>query len=163
MQQHGQARLAELGFRQYEISAYCRPGRRCEHNLNYWNFGDYLAVGAGAHGKITRAGVVARYTRPANPLGYIKALENAAAVPEPKPVGPDDLVFEFMLNALRLRDGVDEALFEARTGLEPPHLHRKMADVVARGLIAQEDDRRWHPTPLGHRFLNDLQAAFLPD
>ena len=163
IQQHGQARLAELGFEQDESSAYARPGRRCVHNLNYWSFGDYLAVGAGAHGKISRSGVVARYTRPANPLGYIKALENGAAMPEPKPVGPDDLVFEFMLNALRLSDGVDEVLFEARTGLEPPRLHRTMADVAARGLIAQEGDRRWRPTPLGHRFLNDLQAAFLPE
>lgn len=163
LQQSGQARLADLGYRQYEISAYARPGRRCAHNLNYWNFGDYLAVGAGAHGKISRSGVVGRYDRPANPLGYMKALENGAAAPEPRPVAPDDLVFEFMLNALRLTDGVDEALFEARTGLERARLLQKMPGVVERGLIAQEDEGRWRPTPLGQRFLNDLQAAFLPD
>ncbi len=163
IQQRGQAKLAELDFRQYEISAYARTGRRCAHNLNYWCFGDYLAVGAGAHGKISRSGVVARYTRPANPLGYIKALANGGAEPRLKPVGPDDLLFEFMLNALRLSDGVDEALFEARTGLGRARLREKMANVAARGLIAQEDDGRWRSTPLGHRFLNDLQAAFLPD
>ena len=77
-------------------------------------------------------------------------------------MAPDDLVFEFMLNALRLNDGVDEALFEARTGLERARLHRKMAGVIDRGLIAQDRDGRWRPTPLGRRFLNDLQAAFLP-
>ncbi len=163
IQQRGQAKIAELGFGQYEISAYARNGRQCTHNLNYWSFGDYLAAGAGAHGKVTRSGVVSRYTRPANPLGYIKALENVATPPGLTPVKPDDLVFEFMLNALRLTDGVDEALFESRTGLERARLHDRLAGVVERGLIAQEGDGRWRPTPLGHRFLNDLQAAFLPD
>ena len=163
IQQHGQEKLAGLGFEQYEVSAWSKPGHRCVHNLNYWTFGDYLAVGAGAHGKISTADVVARYTRPANPFAYMALLENGDAAPDLKVPGSGDLVFEFMLNALRLRDGIDEHLFEARTGVSREQLRARLADVVERGLVAQVGDHRWQPTPLGYRFLNDLQAAFLPD
>ncbi|NNF40675.1 MAG: radical SAM family heme chaperone HemW [Woeseiaceae bacterium] len=161
IQDRGQALLAGHGYRQYEVSAYAREGRQCRHNLNYWSFGDYLAAGAGAHGKVSRAGTAYRYTKPANPLQYMTMLENGEVSAVAVPVAAADLVFEFMLNALRLTDGFSESVFCETTGLLPTDLENAMQAASAKGLVARTHDRGWRPTALGRRFLNDLQLEFL--
>ncbi len=161
IQEEGQALLASQGFVQYEVSAYARGGSVCRHNLNYWEFGDYLAVGAGAHGKITGPDGVFRYARPAHPLQYMKTVETGGR-PELRAVGRDEVLFEFMLNALRLVNGFSERLFSARTGRDPADMGRIMGPARDKGLIRRDDDERWRPTALGRRFLDDLQAGFLP-
>ena len=162
MQQRGQIRLAELGYERYEVSAYARNGRRSAHNMNYWLFGDYLAVGAGAHGKISDAGGIWRYSKPANPREYMEQASRDALTSELRPVEAAERLFEFMLNALRLTDGFDAALFEARTGLSAAELRQRLRASVDRGLITETGPDAWQVTPLGGRFLNDLQAEFLP-
>jgi len=161
IQDSGQALLAAAGYRQYEVSAYARDGRYCRHNLNYWEFGDYLAVGAGAHGKLTTANGVRRYQKPANPMMYMQAQEAGEAGAAGSVLTNDDLLFEFMLNALRLNSGFDEAIFVARTGLSVDHLHRAGDRARKKGLIERLDPGIWRPTELGRRFLNDLTADFL--
>jgi len=163
MQSACQARLAEAGYRQYEVSAYAREGRECRHNLNYWHFGDYLGIGAGAHGKLTDAssGVVLRTARVRQPGRYQDAAEPAARIEETSVLSRDDLAFEFMLNALRLVDGFDEALFESRTGLPWVSVAGPVNEALARGLLAPAAGGRWRPTSLGRQFLNDLQGIFL--
>jgi oxygen-independent coproporphyrinogen-3 oxidase len=163
MQEAGDARLAALGYRRYEVSAWARPGSECRHNLNYWRYGDYLGVGAGAHGKLTdaAAGRIVRTEKPKQPRAYL------AAVRQPGPVGPRlevpgrERPFEFMLNALRLDEGFRIADYEARTGLPASALDPALATAERRGLLAQMPGG-WRPTALGTRFLNDLQALFLP-
>ncbi len=162
IQDAGQALLEAEGFAQYEVSAYARDGLECRHNLNYWEFGDYLAIGAGAHGKITCANAVFRHTRPANPLQYMNTIEAGERGGEPKTVGPDELVFEFMLNALRLVNGFSEELLSERTGLDTDAIEHIMGPARAKGLVERVAAVRWRPTALGRRFLNDLQAEFLP-
>jgi putative oxygen-independent coproporphyrinogen III oxidase len=164
MQQLCQAELAAAGYVQYETSAYARAGARCVHNLNYWNFGDYLGVGAGAHGKLSDAtpGPIARTVREREPRRYMARGRDG---PPPTTRVPDaDLPFEFMMNALRLVDGFDAALFEARTGLEWKTVRERVERLAARGLLAEQSlgAGRWYPTELGQRFLNDLIAEFLP-
>jgi len=163
IQDRGQALLEERGFDQYEVSAWSRDGQQCRHNLNYWSFGDYLAVGAGAHGKLTNADGVHRYTKPANPLAYMLAIESQVSSPLPAALGEPELLFEFMLNALRLSGGFDEALFEERTGLPAGRLADAAKPALERGLIDRKEAGHWRATALGRRFLNDLQAEFLPD
>ncbi len=163
IQDSGQAMLKERGFDQYEVSAWSRDGQQCRHNLNYWSFGDYLAAGAGAHGKLTDADGVHRYTKPANPLSYMQAIETGESSPLPAPLSEPELLFEFMLNALRLREGFDEALFEERTSLPAERLADAARAALARGLIDRPGPAQWRPTALGRRFLNDLQAEFLPE
>jgi oxygen-independent coproporphyrinogen-3 oxidase len=162
IQDTGAGLLAEAGFEQYEVSAWARPGRHCRHNLNYWQFGDYLAAGAGAHGKITSDGSVLRYGKVANPLQYMQMMEAGDHGARAEVPGEADLLFEFMLNALRLADGFKEELFEARTGLGVDYLFEMAAEALADGLIERSGTGTWRPTALGKRFLNDLQAAFLP-
>jgi oxygen-independent coproporphyrinogen-3 oxidase len=162
MQQAGQALLAANGYAQYEVSAYARTGQECRHNLNYWTFGDYLAVGAGAHGKITDARGIWRYTKPANPLGYMQAFERGAADTVLAGLAERELVFEFMLNVLRLRRGFDLELFTQRTGLPGQTLLERLLPVSKRGLMEEVGSGSWRTTGLGQRFLNDLQAEFLP-
>ncbi len=157
----GAERLGEAGYLQYEVSAWARPGRGCAHNLNYWNFGDYLAAGAGAHGKITTAAGVHRFERPAHPEGYMQTLERGAPL-VPRAVVSDDLVFEFMLNALRLRDGFGLAEFERRTGLARTALEPALGELSAAGLLENRGDDRIAPSERGFDLLNDLLAAFLP-
>jgi len=162
IQEAGEARLAERGYERYEVSAYAGAGRRCRHNLNYWSFGDYLAVGAGAHGKLTTAAGIGRYRKPANPQAYMRKLAVGAADEPPQPVADADLLFEFMLNALRLVEGFTEELFTARTRLPAGVLRERAEPLLRRGLLAETGAGRWRPTALGRRFLNDLQAHFLP-
>ncbi len=167
IQQQGQDLLASLGFEQYEVSAYARDGRRCAHNENYWLFGDYLAVGAGAHGKISGATSISRYSKVANPQQYMNLIERRHLDPEAGTqshvLEGRELIFEFMLNASRLTAGFDEQDFAARTGLRSEDLRERMQEPAQQGLINEDQAGFWRPTELGRRFLNDLQAAFLPD
>ena len=162
MQEACQARLAEAGFAQYEVSAYAQPGRLCRHNLNYWTFGDYLGIGAGAHGKISGAHAIRRRWKIRSPVAY---LQNAGA---PQRIGGNEtlaahqLPFEFMLNALRLNQGVPLVDFTARTGLSAEAIAAPLHEARMRGWLVDEPDRL-QPTPLGQRFLNDLIEVFLPD
>jgi oxygen-independent coproporphyrinogen-3 oxidase len=162
MQVDCQALLAERGYVQYEVSAYAPPDRRCEHNLNYWRFGDYLGVGAGAHGKLTLADRIIRTVRVRQPREYLRR-PRAERVGERFVVAPAELPFEYMLNVLRLREGFDRRSFEERTGLPIGAIEAELASAVRRGLLEQYGGERWRPTELGQRFLNDLQALFLPD
>ncbi len=164
MQQRCQAELALSGYAQYETSAYARPGAQCRHNLNYWNFGDYLGVGAGAHGKISRAddGVIERTVREREPRRYLARGHTGS--PPTTPVQAEELPFEFMMNALRLVGGFESALFESRTGLGWEAIAAPIKRLEARGLMVHTPGRadNWAATELGRRFLNDLIAEFLP-
>ena len=163
IQDAGAELLESSGFEQYEVSAWARNGLRCLHNMNYWLFGDYLAVGAGAHGKISDSSGISRYRKPANPLQYMLAMEQGDETGPGERLSNDDLVFEFMLNALRLTTGFREADFVARTGLSEGRLAAAMTGPVKKGLITRDESATWCPTELGRRFLNDLQAEFLRD
>jgi len=156
-------RLAEAGYRRYEISAYAREGSQCRHNINYWSFGDYLGVGAGAHGKLTDLqadAAVCRRSKLRHPSAYMSAsrsrLDGEALISGPQ------LRFEFMLNTLRLTDGFDEEQYQQRTGLPLSGLLPDLERLAAQGLMASDGHGRWAATGLGLRFLNDLQAHFLP-
>jgi oxygen-independent coproporphyrinogen-3 oxidase len=162
IEQQGAVVLGSAGYRQYEISAFARDDRACRHNVNYWLFGDYLAAGAGAHGKITTRAEVIRYRKPANPLQYMVTLESHTAGADEQAVSADEIVFEFMLNALRLKEGFSEALFCERTGLDSRALDRAMRPAEQNRLVERTARDGWRPTEMGSRFLNDLQASFLP-
>lgn len=163
IQTAGQAFLSEHGFCQYETSAYAiKEPHRCLHNLNYWTFGDYLAVGAGAHGKFSTETGVYRYVKPANPLQYMQSATQAPADADEKLLSDAELVFEFMLNALRLSDGFEESLFEQRTGLDAAVLRPGLENCRDKDLLEQPREGYWRASGLGQRFLNDLQAEFLP-
>ena len=154
-------RLSAAGFVQYEVSAYARSEQQCRHNLNYWSFGDYLGVGAGAHGKITFAhtGLIVRTTQLREPRRYLTADPRLL---EHKPVVAVDLPFEFMLNALRLKAGFDQQHFSAHTGLRWETIRSAMQQLSERGLI--ESQGTWHrPTARGLQFLNDALLLFLPE
>jgi len=161
MQDRVAERLAQAGYVHYEISAYARPGRECRHNLNYWRFGDYLGIGAGAHSKISFAERVMRSARCQQPKEYLQRAAAGAAVQESHEVGRADLVFEFMLNALRLAEGFPVGLFAERTGLQIAVAEKPLREAEVRGLIVR-DHQRICPTELGQRFLNDLLQLFLP-
>jgi putative oxygen-independent coproporphyrinogen III oxidase len=163
IQQRGQELLAECGYQQYEVSAYARDRQYCAHNLNYWSFGDYLAAGAGAHGKISDETGIWRYAKTANPQQYMDAQERRHRDVQLRALTEPELLFEFMLNALRLTAGFDEQVFRARTGLAPDGLRERLDVAMRQGLISRPHAGFWRPTSLGQRFLNDLQAAFLPD
>ncbi|MDH3546764.1 MAG: radical SAM family heme chaperone HemW, partial [Gammaproteobacteria bacterium] len=162
IQQEGQSLLAACGYEQYEISAYASNGQRCRHNLNYWSFGDYVAIGAGAHGKISRAGGVWRYVKAANPTRYMELMESGRGNVDLTAVGDAERVFEFMLNALRLTEGFEMRLFEERTGLAAELIREKLAALQKNRLVAALDGSVWRVTGRGQRFLNDVQAEFLP-
>jgi oxygen-independent coproporphyrinogen-3 oxidase len=157
MQATAEQTLAQAGFAHYETSAFARPGHRCRHNVNYWEFGDYLGIGAGAHGKLSFAERVTRHERPKQPREYLAC---SADVPM-RQVEPGELPFEFMLNALRLVEGFPVDLFAARCGLPLSLIEARLAAAEDRGLI-ERDARRIRPTGLGRRFLNDLLGLFLP-
>jgi oxygen-independent coproporphyrinogen-3 oxidase len=156
------AMLAEAGYRHYETSAHARAGRECRHNLNYWRFGDYLGIGAGAHSKLSFPDRIVREIRHRHPRQYIESAASGAPVMHNAEVTRDDIGFEFMLNALRLTDGVPATLFAERTGHPLALVSRALELAAARGLIESEPSRI-RPTALGRRFLNDLQALFLSD
>lgn len=159
MQEAIEARLAAAGLVNYEVSAFARPGEQCRHNLNYWHFGDYLGVGAGAHGKLSSHDGIVREMRHKHPMRYLEAATTRAFVQERRTVSRAELPFEFMMNALRLTDGVPRALFTARTGLPLTAIEDELIAARRRGLLELDDTRLW-PTALGRRFLNDLLALF---
>jgi oxygen-independent coproporphyrinogen-3 oxidase len=185
MQSECQALLAQSGFEQYEVSAYAREGARCRHNLNYWRFGDYVGIGAGAHGKITASlpHGVERTEKARQPRAYLEQLAGieegggieplvgvgqsgsatlrAGRIGERRLVPASDLPFEFMLNVLRLNEGFVLADFESRTGLGASVVEPRLRSALERGLV-EFAPPRWRPSGLGLRFLNDLQAGFLP-
>lgn len=162
MQEACESRLADAGYAQYEISAYAKPGRRCAHNLNYWRFGDYLGIGAGAHGKLTdgATGRVQRRWKTRHPRAYLEANADARRIGGDTLIAPAELPFEYMLNALRLVDGVPLIEFARRTGLPLEHIAPALADARARGWL-HHDPQRLRTTALGQRFLNDVIARFL--
>jgi putative oxygen-independent coproporphyrinogen III oxidase len=163
MQAAGQRLLADAGLEQYEISAYARPGQQCRHNLNYWSFGDYLGIGAGAHGKLTLAdGRILRHSKQRHPQAYLAGAGSAAAIAGERWLGTDDLPVEFMMNALRLNAGVDAVLYGQHTGSELAAIAPLLAQARGRGLL-DTDTTRLAPTALGRRFLNDLLAVFEVD
>lgn len=157
----GQALLAQHGYRQYEVSAYCREGRESQHNLNYWTFGDYLGIGAGAHGKITLAAEnrVIRRIRQRQPRSYLEQAGRNSIISETE-LGAADLCFEFMLNALRLKQGFESSLFHDNTSLALNLLLPGLETARSKGLI-EFDGTKIQPTELGFRHLNELQALFL--
>jgi len=153
--------LADGGYVHYETSAWARPGRECRHNLNYWRFGDYLGIGAGAHSKLSFPDRVARAVRWKQPKEYLQRVAEGRPVQESHDVQRADLVFEFMMNALRLPEGFAVGSFVERTGLQIAVAEKPLAQAETRGLILR-DHERIRPTDLGQRFLNDLLQLFLP-
>jgi len=156
------ARLAAAGYRHYETSAHAKSGRECRHNLNYWRFGDYLGIGAGAHSKLSFADRIVRQVRFKQPKQYLERVAAGAPLQEDGVVTREDVGFEFMLNALRLTEGVPASLFAERTGYPLTSVRRGLEAAEARGLI-ERDPVVLRPTALGRRFLNDLQALFLAE
>jgi putative oxygen-independent coproporphyrinogen III oxidase len=150
--------LGSAGFEHYETSAFARPGRRSRHNLNYWEFGDYIGIGAGAHGKLSFPDRVTRHARIKLPRDYLQA--KGGTIAERRQVGPAELPFEFMLNALRLTGGLAVDLFRARTGLPLGSIEPALALAEDKGLL-ERDWRRIRPTERGRRFLNELVELFL--
>ena len=173
MQQSIEALLAAHGYEHYETSAFAQPGRRSRHNLNYWQFGDYLGIGAGAHSKLSFHDRILRQARYKQPQAYMEAVMRGESEPvrqgeapagggvqEAHEVSHDDIAFEFMMNALRLNEGFDSALFTERTSLPLLSIRRELAEAEKRGLLFQ-DHKKIAPTESGRRFLNDLLQIFL--
>ena len=153
--------LTKAGFQRYEVSAYSKPGMECKHNLNYWRFGDYIGIGAGAHGKISFPDKVTRQVRERHPETYMQAIEqNGNALIESKEISAADLPFEFMLNTLRLTDGVATNTFSERTGLPLSSISKGLDQASKKGLL-DPDPTVLKGTPQGLRYLNNLQELFL--
>ncbi len=163
MHESSLALIESAGLRRYEISAYARPGAECRHNLNYWRFGDYLGIGAGAHGKLTRgaSGVIERSVKHRHPRRYLAALGGGDHEARREPVPAAELPLEFMLNAARLLGGFSEELFEARTGLSISVISAPLAQAEERGLISRKRGSIL-PTERGTQFLNDFLILFEP-
>jgi oxygen-independent coproporphyrinogen-3 oxidase len=162
MQDMVEGSLADAGFGHYETSAFARPGERCRHNLNYWTFGDYLGIGAGAHGKLSSHEAIWRETRLRHPRAYLDAADRGEFVPSRTPIAREDLPAEFMMNALRLTEGVPPGLFAERTGLAMTAIEKSVLAARHAGLLELAGDRL-QPTPQGRRFLNRLIGYFLGD
>jgi putative oxygen-independent coproporphyrinogen III oxidase len=154
--------LASSGYVHYETSAYARTGKQCRHNRNYWEFGDYLGIGAGAHSKISFPDRIVRQARSKQPREYMRQVAQCIQVQEERKLTREDAAFEFMMNALRLNEGFEVAAFSERTGLPIVAAEKGLAAAEARGLI-ERDAMRIKPTELGQRFLNDLLQLFLPE
>jgi putative oxygen-independent coproporphyrinogen III oxidase len=159
MQLGAEAVLASSGFQQYETSAFAQPGRRSAHNLNYWQFGDYLGIGAGAHGKLSFSDRITRHSRAKQPKEYLAA---ESSLVEDRVVPASELPFEFALNALRLTEGFPASLFSERTGLPLVALEAGLAEAERKGLL-ERDWQRIRPSARGRLFLNELLALFLAD
>jgi putative oxygen-independent coproporphyrinogen III oxidase len=163
MQEECDRLLQEAGYGQYEISAWSRPGFECRHNLNYWQYGDFLGIGAGAHGKITLPSedAIRRRIRLRHPLSWMKQVRQENGLAEDRVLEPEERVFEFFLNQLRLRGGVSKAQFEPRTGVAWEVVSRRVQQAIEKGLLKDENGLL-SPTALGWRFNNEIQALFLP-
>jgi oxygen-independent coproporphyrinogen-3 oxidase len=162
MQQGIEELLATHGYQHYETSAFAQPGRRAKHNLNYWQFGDYLGIGAGAHSKLSFHDKVMRLARYKQPQAYMDAVARGEPLQERHEVSHRDIAFEFMMNALRLNEGFDAALFTERTSLPLLAIRRELEEAEQRGLLSR-DLQRIAPTRQGQCFLNDLLEIFLAD
>jgi oxygen-independent coproporphyrinogen-3 oxidase len=162
MQDWIHARTRDAGYERYEVSAYAKLHRQSRHNLNYWRFGDYLGIGAGAHSKLSFPERIVRQMRYKHPVTYLAQTAAGTPVQEEHEVGPRDLPFEFMLNALRLPEGFPVHRFVERTGMTMTAIEPALAEAERRGLI-RRDHASIAPTELGQRFLNDLQGLFLKD
>jgi len=162
MQEKIEARLAAAGYENYETSAFALPGRRCLHNLNYWQFGDYLGIGAGAHGKISFHDRIVREMRRKHPRQYLDQSGTPDVVQDTQEIAAEDLPFEFMMNAMRLADGFPLALFEERTGLSATAVLHTLERAERDGYI-ERDHLTVRPTLRGRRFLNELLQRFLPE
>ena len=160
MQDEIQSRMLQAEYANYEVSAYAKRGREARHNLNYWNFGDYLGIGAGAHSKLSFPHRIVRQARYKQPKTYMEESLRGAAVQESIEIPRNDIGFEFMLNALRLNQGFDVNLFNDRTGLLLSSLETQLSIAENKGLL-ERDHKIIRPTLLGRRFLNDLQQLFL--
>jgi putative oxygen-independent coproporphyrinogen III oxidase len=163
MQQSGIESLETASYRQYEISAFALKGKQSRHNMNYWRYGDFLAIGAGAHGKITSPadGKIWRYAKHRHPKRYLQGLDGGDWCAERRSLGSEERVFEFFLNQLRLRQGVYIQDFSARTGLSWQVVEQRVQQAVDRGLLELHQERV-RPTELGWKFVNDIQQMFLP-
>lgn len=163
MQQAGLELLEAAGFRQYEISAYAKPGLQSRHNMNYWRYGDFLAVGAGAHGKITLPAEdkLLRYAKHRQPKRYLKALQSQDWLAQSRELSREDRIFEFFLNQLRLKNGVYMDDFSARTGLDWQVVESRVQQALDQDLL-EVSGKRLRPTGLGWKFVNDIQQLFLP-
>jgi putative oxygen-independent coproporphyrinogen III oxidase len=161
MQMQGVERLAAAGYTRYEVSAYAREGRRARHNLNYWRFGDYLGIGAGAHAKLSDAHGARRRARHKHPRTYMETAGSAAMIQEDRLVARDELVFEFCMNALRLDEGFEWSDFEVRTGLNRAVIEQALADARRKNLV-QFSEAGVAPTALGLQHLNTLLTELLP-
>jgi len=162
MQEAIEAELGNAGYQHYETSAFAQKNRRCRHNLNYWHFGDYLGIGAGAHAKLTLHDRILRQAKLRSPQDYLAAPDAAAQLAEEHDVAAADRGFEFMMNALRLSGGFDPALFAERTGLPLTAIEQPLQEAERRGLLAR-DALNIRPTELGRKFLNELLQIFLPE
>jgi putative oxygen-independent coproporphyrinogen III oxidase len=160
MQDMIQQQTGEAGYQHYEVSAYAQAGRQARHNLNYWQFGDYLGIGAGAHSKISFPHRIVRQMRYKQPKAYLEHAAAGRPIQDEFELGRGDLGFEFMLNALRLDNGVEVNLFAERTGLTLNAIEKALNAAEAKGLLYR-DHKIIRPTELGQRFLNDLQQIFL--
>ena len=153
--------LTKAGYQRYEVSAYAKRDQECKHNLNYWRFGDYMGIGAGAHGKISYPGKITRQVRERHPETYMQAMETKGnALIESREIASKDLPFEFMLNTLRLTNGVDTNTFSERTGLPLSVISKGLEAASKKGLL-DENPSKLKATPLGLRYLNNLQEMFL--
>jgi len=160
MQQAIQQRLAGAGYAQYEVSAYARAGHECAHNLNYWQFGDYLGIGAGAHAKLTDPSGITRFWKQKHPTAYLAAAGTTNTIGGETRLSRSEAAGEFMMNALRLNRGFEKGLFAERTGLPISQISEAIEVARIRGLI-EEDIVRLRPTSHGRRFLNNLVSLFL--
>jgi putative oxygen-independent coproporphyrinogen III oxidase len=160
MQEQIESLLAENGYEHYETSAFCKPKSQARHNLNYWQFGDYLGIGAGAHSKLSYHDKITRETRHKHPKAFMEAAENGNAVDNTWVIEQADLGFEFMMNALRLTGGFERKLFQERTGLPIQAISMRLAEASKKGLLSQ-DLNHIQPTLLGQRYLNDLLELYL--
>lgn len=158
LQEQGRQLLSQHGYVQYEISAYSKH-RPCQHNLNYWQFGDYLAIGAGSHGKITTTHEIIRFQHFKHPKLYMDV--GKGFVEQRKVIPTHELPFEFMLNVLRLKEGIDTAEYSHRTGLKLHSIEKTMSQAIEKGLLEPLSNHRIAATPLGYRFLNDIMETFL--
>lgn len=163
MQQQGQAQMQERGYTQYEVSAYAHAGQECRHNLNYWRYGDYLGIGAGAHQKITDAAAqcIRRRWKLKNPRDYLASVDSNAHIGGGSEPGAQEVVLEFLMNALRLNTGFTTENIEGTTGLPLEPLRPALERARQHGLL--EEDEPWRCTEQGQRFLNDLLTEFVPD
>jgi oxygen-independent coproporphyrinogen-3 oxidase len=159
IQDDGERLLTSRGYEQYEVSAYSQPGLRCRHNLNYWSFGDYLGIGAGAHGKVTHTdGRIQRYAKKRQPAQYMSSSTDTFRASS-RVLNPDEIPGEFMLNALRLNEGFPVSLFGQRTGLDIAVVQPQLEQLLERGLLQRSADRI-HSTDLGRRFLDSVVGEF---